>query len=153
MCVTANWNIHWNALVLYFLSLSLCFLSFATNNCYSYVALNNFHDQGCGSKKPPLASLTLLSFLPISELSINIYESIWIMWIKMTKNHSEKRNMRKVKNRKRQRWKILSVLKSDSSAGSVIWDKWDIDPLSSLKQHLMFWSFLFRCWWQIGPIK
>lgn len=37
---------------------------------------NNFPDQGCGSGKPPLASLPLHSLLPISELSINIYEGI-----------------------------------------------------------------------------
>ena len=60
-----------------------CTLSFGANNCYSDVALSNFHDQECGSRNHPLASLTLFSFLPIIELAINIYEGIWIIWIEM----------------------------------------------------------------------
>lgn len=59
-------------------------------NCYSVVALNNFHNLGCGNRKPLLASPTLFS-LPISERAINIYEDIWIMWIELTKHHFEER--------------------------------------------------------------
>lgn len=67
------------------------------------------------------------SFLPISELSINIYEGIWIMWIGMTQYHFEKsRNSRKVRNGKQQGWKNLPDLKCESLRG--LWDKLDVDP-------------------------
>lgn len=79
-------------------------------NCYSDVALNNFHDQGCGSRKPPLASLTLLCFLPISVLAIHIYEDIWIMWIELTKHHFENRQVERARGWDIGRWQRLKDL-------------------------------------------
>lgn len=99
-------------------------------NCYSDVALNNFRDQGCGSRKPLLASLTLLSFLPISEHAINIYEDIWIMWIELTKHNFENRQVERAGRwgiGKQQRWKELPNMKCESSQGG------DVDPARRCK--------------------
>lgn len=83
-------NCQLKPLLLPFLPLSLWLSHYSANDCYSDVALSNFHDRGCGSRNPPLASLTRLSLLPISKLIINIYDVIWIMWIGMTQYHFEK---------------------------------------------------------------
>lgn len=101
-------------------------------NCYSDVALNNFRDQGCGSRKPLLASLTLLSFLPISEHAINMYEDIWIMWIELTKHHFENRQVERAGRwgiGKQQRWKDLPNMKCESSQGG------DVDPAKKVQIH------------------
>lgn len=83
-------NCQLKLLLLPLLPLSPWLSHYSANDCYSDVALSNFHDRGCGSRNPPLASLTHLSLLPISKLIINIYDVIWIMWIGMTQYHFEK---------------------------------------------------------------
>lgn len=91
--------------------LSSHFLCWAwKKNCYSVVALNNFHNLGCGNRKPLLASPTLFSFLPIWERAINIYEDIWIMWIELTKHHFEERQAERAA-----RWRTGKTATSSSS--------------------------------------
>lgn len=127
--------------------------------CYSVVALNNFPDQGCGSRKPLLASLTLLPFFPISELAINIYEGIWIMWIEMTKHHFENRRV-EIAGRwgiaKWHRWKNLPDLKCERCRGSAF-EMWcgprggganTQSPCSlclSLSQCIISLTWIYRC--------
>lgn len=110
------------------LPVSVALSRFAAHNCYSHVVLNNFHDRGCGSRKPPLATLTLLSLRAISELPINMHEGIWIMRIGMTKYHFERGG-----RGNERRWRNLGHLRRGSPRGLSLRDKWDTSPAAEVR--------------------